>query len=237
MKIENSMWLMLLIVYCTVYSICIYGIFALDNANNLFTNMVVHRKPQAIVARQKTVSFKKVIKSQTPIMLSQRVCNFNPAFCHISEMLAQDRMLTTRFYRMFTSVILYESGNFNFHRNFYLPYVIGFPQINTRIWNLHKIHKMGFKINSLHELISNPIVALQISETILWNNITVAYSNNPNKNAILDYASSYYGVNMPHNYTKHIAGYYYNKPLLRKTMNRRFKLTDSQIVKDHMELI
>ena len=220
----------IIILFITLFLVAY--IYAIKNTQSNYQQ----KKPVGITkniisVNQKTVTFGQIIKSQTPSMLSQRVCNFNPSVCTISNALSHDGMLTYRFYRMFTSVILYESGNFNFHKNMNLNYVMGYPQINTRIWTLHKIHKMGFNINSLHELITDPIVAILVSETILWNNISVAYKINPNENAILDYASSYYGVNMSYMYTHHLAHYYYNKHLLNKTMNKKFTLTKYQFNK------
>ncbi|MGB9674936.1 MAG: hypothetical protein ACPLX8_02260, partial [Nanopusillaceae archaeon] len=168
------------------------------------------------------VNLRYILDSQPLSLLNKKLCDFDESLCSTSTYLSKDRYVKKYFTRMYVSILLHESLNFKYNQNPNNPNIIGFAQINTQLWNINKLRKFGYNISNVNELY-DPEINIKIGQMIFWHNLVVAYSLNPNKKTILDYASSYYSLSMPKWYTDKIATIFFDKQKIEKVLDKNFE--------------
>ena len=136
---------------------------------------------------------KEIIGSQSLRNINSRVCRYNKYLCGPGKVLLKSKSVRRDFRELYIAVLLTESDDFKFDRGIYNKYDYGYPQINIKFWTLSKMQKMGYKINSYNELLTRPVLAIKIGETIFWHNFIETWQNN-NYPSLLDYATGYHNI-------------------------------------------
>ena len=215
--------LLFLIMFFSLLGISIAQTNFQLNPNSDKTEIIFNKDNKPIkIKNYEPITLSTILKSQPLSLLSQKICNFAPTLCKTSEYLANDYYVKRYFERMYVSILLHESNYFQFTKNPNDSRIIGYAQINTQSWNLTKIKKLGYDIDT-YEQLKDPKINIKVGEAIFWHNLVVAYSMNPNQNNILAYASSYYSLSMPQWYTQKLIPIFYNKELLTTTLQKRIR--------------
>ena len=136
---------------------------------------------------------KEIIKSQSLKDINNRVCGYNKYLCNPGAVLLKSKSVKKDFRQLYIAVLLTESDNFKFNRGIYNKYDYGYPQINIKFWTLKKMQRLGYKITSYKELLTRPVLAIKIGETIFWHNFIETWQNN-NYPSLLDYATGYHDI-------------------------------------------
>ncbi|MEM0201426.1 MAG: hypothetical protein QXD23_03400 [Candidatus Micrarchaeaceae archaeon] len=196
--------------------------FSKINTNCKETIIIFNQtKPTKIVNVQQTTLY-DILREQPLHLLSQKLCTFDPSLCKTSKYLSNDFWIKRYFVRMFTAVLLHESAGFKYNYNYTDSHIIGFAQINTQIWNLKKINQFGYDVKTVEQL-KSPKMNIKIGEMIFWHNLVVAFNMHSSARPILDYASSYYSLNLPDWYTQKLEPIFYNEDKIQNALNKTFK--------------
>ncbi len=171
--------------------IIMFSGFYIDQSHSGQTEKTAKKKFAVQVVRK--ADLREIINMQSLKNINKKVCGYNKYLCVPGNTLLESQAVKRDFRQLYIAVLLTESDDFKFNRGLYNKYDYGYPQINIKFWTLSKMQRLGYKINSYNQLLTNPALAIKIGEAIFWHNFIETWENN-NYSSLLEYATGYHDI-------------------------------------------